>query len=413
VSRIPIPILRLLALTLLFSLGPVSHVLAQSTPEPEGAATPEPLGGPEFVLRPADGMDGEYFTLEAEAGSSNTLTAVLGNAGDEPLTLMTYAGDGVTLVNGGFGVREADEPKEDVGSWVDYETDTIDFEPGQGLEREFTVTIPDDAAPGQYIAGIVLQTAEPIEIEGSAMFDQIIRKTVAVFITVPGELTPAFAFGTPEIEGSALLPRMVIPVSNTGNVLVKPAGELVLTDAAGNDALRQPFTMGSVYAGMETTLEIPLPAALQDGDYTVSVEASDAETEAQAAIEPVSVTLARDAEEAPLEITAAEVAPMPSAEEPQFAAVSVTVTNRATPIDGVQVVLNVARDGEPVEDFVLSSSVTLQQGETVVEQRYIPLEGWSSGEWTFAVTLESIDPQTNAQASLLSETIEDPIVIAD
>jgi hypothetical protein len=49
----------------------------------------------------------------------------------------------------------------------------------------------------------------------------------------------------------------------------------------------------------------------------------------------------------------------------------------------------------------------------VIEQRYIPLEGWSSGEWTFAVTLEAIDPQTSAEASLLTETIEDPIVIAD
>ncbi|HLU35460.1 MAG TPA: hypothetical protein VKZ61_06795 [Thermomicrobiales bacterium] len=118
------------------------------------------------------------------------------------------------------------------------------------------------------------------------------------------------------------------------------------------------------------------------------------------------------AAEAPLEITTAQVNPMPAADDVQFAAVSVTVTNRDAPIDGVRVLLNVQRDGEAVEDFVLASSVTLQPGETVIEQRYIPLEGWTPGEWTFAVTLESQNPQTSAEATLATVPVEAPITVA-
>ncbi len=56
-----------------------------------------------------------------------------------------------------------------------------------------------DAQPGQYIAGIAMETAEPLEVEGSTLFNQIIRKTIAVFIVVPGAESPAFELGAPDL----------------------------------------------------------------------------------------------------------------------------------------------------------------------------------------------------------------------
>jgi hypothetical protein len=61
---------------------------------------------------------------------------------------------------------------------------------------------------------------------------------------------------------------------------------------------------------------------------------------------------------------------------------------------------------------VLANAVTLQQGETTVEQRYLPLTGWAPGEWTFSVTLQTVDPQTGATATLLTADIEQTIDIA-
>lgn len=382
---------------------------APSTPE----ATPEPARGVAFVLRPAEGPDGAYFTVEAEPGSTHTLTAVLGNVDDEPLSLRTYASDAFTLVNGGFGIREEDEPREGVSTWIDYEPETFDFAPGEGVERTFTVTVPEDASPGEYIAGIALQTAEPLEIEGSSMFNQIVRKSVAVFILVPGETTPAIELGEPEVASGVVGNRVVVPVSNTGNVLVRPDGDIVLTGADGNEAFRQQLAMGAIYAGTETTLEVPLPAALPEGEYEVSVQLADEATGAQASVEPTTLALSRDTAEAPLEVTSATVTPMPSTDDVQFASVAITVENRELPVEGVRVVLNVQRDGQPVEDFVLSSSVTLQQGETVIEQRYIPLEGWSAGEWTFGVTLASTDPQSGAEAVLLEVPVDGTITVEE
>jgi hypothetical protein len=334
VRTIPTLLIALLALTAAVLPGMAA---AQSTP----AATPPPDTGPRFVLRPAADVDGSYFTVEAEAGSTQTLKVVLGNADDEPLTLRTFAADAFTLVNGGFGVQEEDVEPVDTATWLDYEGETVMLEPGKGMERAFTLTVPADAAPGQYIAGIVLQTAEPIEIEGSAIFDQIIRKSIAVFITVPGGTTPAFELGTPEVQSSIAGQRLVVPVRNAGNVLLKPAGELTLTDGTGKEALRQQLAMGSVYAGMETTLEVPLPPALAEGDYDVTLDLTDAETAATASVATAPVTLSREVEkEDPLAITTT-VTPMPAADDVQFAVVSLTIENRELPVNGAQVLLHV------------------------------------------------------------------------
>jgi len=400
--------LILSAVALVVALLP-SLVIAQATPE----GSPVVDGGPRFILRPADDVDGSYFTLEAKPGSSHTLKVVLANADNESLKLNTYVADAFTLVNGGFGVREADDPKEGTATWITYEAGTVSLEPGKGIERELTVKVPDGTAPGQYIAGVVLQTAEPIKISGSSLFSQIIRKSIAVFITVPGETSADFTLGTPDIQTEGGLSRLVVPVVNDGDVVVKPAGTLALTDAQGKEIFNQQVAMGSVYAGMETTLEVPLPLTLPDGDYQIALDLSDKATSTTAKLAETSVTLAREGQsQAPVAITKASVTPMPSADNVQFAAVAVTITNNAAPVNGAMVVLNVARDGKPVEDFTLANAVTLQQGETQVEQRYLPAEGWTAGEWSFTLTLESVDPQTGAKTTILTQPIDQTISIA-
>jgi len=166
-----------------------------STPDASAESTPVLDAGPAFVIRPQDGVDGDYFTLEAEAGTTSELTIVLGNADDEPLELLTYVNDAVPMINGGFAVADPEVKATGPATWIDYPSETFEFAPGEGVTRTFTVTVPDDAEPGQYIAGISLQTAEPLEVEGTDLFNQIIRKTIAVFIIVPGEETPAFNLG--------------------------------------------------------------------------------------------------------------------------------------------------------------------------------------------------------------------------
>lgn len=395
-------------------LGAIAPVTAASqTPSAEGTPAPEVDSGPKFILRPIDGQDGGFFTVQAKPGTTTDLTAVLGNAGTQPIDLRTFSSDAVNLVNGGFGIKEEEDTRTGPTTWIDWEAETFSFEPGEGIERTFSVTIPEDTPPGQYIAGISLQTAEPIEIQGSTMFNQIIRKAVAVFIVVEGDTTASFELGEPEIVTTTGGSRLEVPVTNSGDVLVKPAGAVTLTTADGREVFSADIAMGSVYANLEgTLLAIPLDNSLAGQEYELSLNLVDEATGVEATLEPQQILFTGEIpEEAPLQLAQSAIVPMPDAQDPVYASVDLTITNTGEVLSNANVVLHVYHDGTPVEDFALGTNMTIANGETPISQRYIPADGFSGGEWTFELSIEAVTPQTNATTVMLDQPLTDSIVV--
>lgn len=384
----------LMALATIFSsvVPAVALQNGTSTPDAPPESTPTLDAGPSFVIRPLDGTDGEFFTLEAEAGTTHELTVVLGNADEEPLELLTYVNDAIPMTNGGFAIAEPEVPATGPATWIDYPSEVYDFAPEEGLERTFTVTIPEDAEPGQYIAGISLQTAEPLEVEGSDFFNQIIRKTIAVFIIVPGEQAAAYDLGEPEVVPGARRAQIVVPVNNTGNVLVKPRGELTLRDQAGETVLTAPIAMGSVYAGTTAPLSVSVPSSVPTGDYTLSVDLTDAETGAAASIADSTIAITETEEQTSQFTVVGAVTLAPDANNPAFADVAAEITNAGEPVEGAEVVLEVSRDGELVESYPLVPLLDLPQDTaTSVSQRYVPVTGWEPGLWSFVLRVNIVD----------------------
>lgn len=384
----------LIAVTMIFSSAMPALALQDNAATPDASAegTPTLDAGPSFVIRPLDGADGDYFTLEADAGTTHELTVVLGNADDEPLELLTYVNDAVPMTNGGFAVADPEVPATGPATWIDYPSEIYAFAPTEGVERTFTVTIPDDAEPGQYIAGISLQTAEPLEVEGSSLFNQIIRKTIAVFIIVPGEQSPAFDLGEPDVVPGARRAQIMIPVNNTGNVLVKPRGELTLRNDAGETVLTAPIAMGSVYAGTTAPLAVSVPSSMPVGDYALSVELTDDETGVTAAITESTIAITEAEEETARFTMTGSVTLSPDTSKPAFADVTAEITNTGETVEGAELVLDVSRDGELVESYPVASSLTLPQDTAMsVSQRYVPVTGWEPGLWSFVLRVTVVD----------------------
>lgn len=400
-------------LTSMLLIGAMAPLAVAGQSPSAATPTPEVDAGPKFLLRPIDGQDGGFFTVRAEAGTTTELVAVLGNAGTEPIDLHTFSSDAITLVNGGFGVTEEEEERTGATTWMDWPSETFAFEPGEGIERTFTVTIPEDAAPGQYIAGISLQTAEPLEIEGSTMFNQIIRKAVAVFIIVEGDTTTSFELGEPEIITTRGGSRLEVPVNNTGDVLVKPIGMVTLTNTDGREVFSADVSMGSVYANLEgTLLAIPLDTSLAGQDYELALDLTDESSGIEVSLEPQTIAFTGEIpEEAPVQIVQSAIEPMPEADDPVYANVDLTITNTGEVLNNANVVLHVHHDGELVEEFMLGSNMIIATGETAISQRYIPAEGFSSGEWTFTLSIETVTTQTNATTLVLDQPLTDSIEI--
>lgn len=152
--------------------------------------------------------------------------------------------------------------------------------------------------------------------------------------------------------------------------------------------------MGSVYGGNTTSVQIFLPEQLPLGEYLVSLDLTDPETGATDSIEDAPVTLdAPEVVEEPVFVVD-QASVTANADPVQFAEVSATITNNGQTIPTASVTLNVQRDGDEVESYPLAENLALQQGSSTYDQRYIPLDGWQPGTYTFQLVVASVSGET-------------------
>jgi hypothetical protein len=341
-------------------------------------ATPPAEEGSEFQFgaRPEGGADGQRFEVEIEPGGTAQLTLLLSNAGEIPLALHSFTSNVRTAVNGGLTMDQEGTELTAPASWMDFPSETVELTPGQEVPRTITITVPEGTAPGRYVNALAVQTVDDYAIEGSRNFRQRVRKVLAVYITVPGEMKGGFTLGDPLVEVRVRGPVIQIPVQNTGNLRLRPYGELTLFDSDSRELITAPVVMGSVFAGHRTLAEVRLEGLLPPGEYRLSVSMRDDESGATASLEKATLVMPEPEEEAaPNPITVESIAVTPNPDPIQFAGIAVDLGNAGEVIPGSKLTMSVFHDGAFVEDFVLADSLALNAGITTVQQRYIPLTG--------------------------------------
>lgn len=232
-------------------------------------------GLPKLVLRPV-GQAGSFFDLTMRPGETRSLDVEIANAGDAALAARTYAADVYTIINGGFGGRLRHEPQTGTTQWLDYPTHALRLLAGKGVRQSFTVAVPADAAPGEYITCLVLETDQPTRDNDPVALNRVIRQAVAVVVTVPGPRSPGLAIGQANHKFFAGMSVVAIAVENTGNVRLKPVVTLTLFDATGTQVSRATVPMDTFYAHTKTFAEVQLGAVLLPGIYTVRLTLDDA-----------------------------------------------------------------------------------------------------------------------------------------
>lgn len=405
----------------LSALGPLAGLVASrpnaaaqtAAPTPDASASPEVDDTIWFFLAPEGKSNGGFFELEMEPGDSQVLRVEIGNGSTIPVRAIIYAADVYSGVNGGFAMENAEAERSEPTTWLDFETETRDFEPGQGITKAFTVTVPEDAEPGQYITGLAIETAEGRSFgEGSPLLHKV-RLATAVFIIVPGPVVAGFEISDIQVAMDLTTTSVSGLITNTGNVRVRPKGSLRMTGASGAVVIDVPIAMGSVYARDSARFEVGFPVtSIPEGTYTVDVELSDADTEETASLTSVRVEVAASPILPPLMISAAMVTPQPSVDNVVFAQVEVTITNTGMAVSDAALTLRVYRDGELEDEHELASSLSPAIGETVVSQPYIPETGtWKPGTYTFEVVLSTGNAATGEVAPVSTMAIDQEIVV--
>lgn len=401
---------KLILAVILVVLGSLQLVVAQTaTPD----ASREPLRAIAFY--PEATGQGTYFIANLQPGESTIVNVVLGNAGEIEQTLRTYAIPARSAVNGGFNLAPYGTEFDEVTNWLTYEEQVFTFQPGEGVSIPFEIAVPADAAPGEYVTGLAAEQAEPFEVPGTPNLTQRVRWAVPVLVVVPGERQPAVEFGDATLENRDGLLIANIGVANTGNVIIRPEGEARLLDQDGSVVGISSFWMDSVYAGTDTTFGVVWQNIPESDSYTIeisltvedgSVEASETFSE----ITPFSTSGDNVASSTPLSFSSAELTPLTDDNPPSMLQLDAEITNSGEPIESARVSIVTYQDGVEVDRYPVMQAVTIQQGTTPVQARYALPGGFTSGTYTFEVTIElgSIGTQTVLVTHKLEYTVAVP-----
>jgi hypothetical protein len=265
VTLVPRPLRRLLV--------PVAVVLA-AAPAAHAAARP----GAVFSLRAAGNPKLGYFVYRLQQGTSRSGAIIVSNTGTRTGAVKLYAADAATGATTGAVYLAGRRPVR-AGTWVRLARRRATLAPGRYLRVPFTVRVPRDAKPGQWVAGLVAETARiergPSTHQKARVRIRIRNLTiVAVQVDVPGRPRPAFAIGAAHVGGRRGFEQLFLRVANTGNMLRKPRGRVVVAHSPGAPVETLPFKMDTFVPSTSIPFPLLLKKALSPGHYVARVTLS-------------------------------------------------------------------------------------------------------------------------------------------
>ncbi|MFT2818352.1 WxL protein peptidoglycan domain-containing protein [Leifsonia sp. A12D58] len=180
----------------------------------------------------------QNFNYDAvDPGATVTDSLVISNHDTEALELDVYAADGFTTTSGQLDLVTKDTASVALGAWVSAESSHVTIDAGTSTEVPFTVTVPADATPGDYVGGIVTSLSTPSEEQGISV-DR--RLGVRIHLRVSGVLTPALAIDDLHVSYSGTLnpfgsgdATVSYTVHNTGNVRLSAGQSVSLSGPFG------------------------------------------------------------------------------------------------------------------------------------------------------------------------------------
>ncbi|MBQ0852585.1 DUF916 domain-containing protein [Streptomyces sp. BH-SS-21] len=183
------------------------------------------------------GDDRSSFSYGVNPGSRVEDAMVVANRGKDTLTLALYTADGYTTEKGQLDLLTREKKSVGIGAWVRATKATVRIAPGRTAEIPFTVAVPRDATPGDYVGGILTSLKQSDDTEGIAV-DR--RLGIRIKLRVSGALKPTLAVedlhvdyhGTanPFGQGDA---TVTYTLHNTGNALLSAAQKVTLTGPFG------------------------------------------------------------------------------------------------------------------------------------------------------------------------------------
>jgi hypothetical protein len=242
---------------------------------PLAAAAPKT---PVFGLRALGNPKLGYFVYSLPPGSVQQGGVIISNSGTATGTVKLFAADATTGRTTGT-VYLTDRKATRAGAWISLSSTSLTLKPGQHQTVHFTVRVPANEKPGQWVGGVVAETSRQVtgpKTKQKASVQIKIRDLtiVAVQVNVPGPPVLGFKIGGVSTGGQRGFQEVVTHIANTGNLLVKPTGSVTVLNKQGAVLQLLTFKMDTFLP--QTAIDYPLllKKALPPGDYSAKVQLS-------------------------------------------------------------------------------------------------------------------------------------------
>ena len=231
--------------------------------------------GPVFGLRAEGNPAIGYFVYDLAPGATQTGAIIVSNTGERSGTVKLYPADATTGPTTGT-VYVTDRPPSGTGTWLQLATSSLTLDPGRSARVPFTVNVPAEARPGQWVAGIVAEGAEATQQSSTTNKTGVrirIRNLtiVAVQTNVPGPAIVSFTIGAVSTGGQHGFQQLIVHFTNGGNQLRKPHGTATILDSKNRIVETLTYAMDTFLP--QTSIDYPLllSKALLPGDYRAQI----------------------------------------------------------------------------------------------------------------------------------------------
>lgn len=165
------------------------------------------------------GEERSNFAYAVDPGTTVEDAVLVRNSGGAVLTLAVHGSDAVTDESGALDVATTAPEADAVGGWIRPDVEKLQIDPGEVVRVPFSVSVPQDAQPGEHAGALltVLESAgETVSVD--------MRYATRVTVTVAGELTAGLALDDADLTVSTgfwpwdpASAKVSYTVRNTGN----------------------------------------------------------------------------------------------------------------------------------------------------------------------------------------------------
>lgn len=266
------------ALRVLSTLAVAAATFVSTPIAAHGAQSPDLVHA---VVAPGSQTDSHagYYVLRLNPGATITQQIVVSNPNHHAVIADVASVDASTSDATGAVYGTPDSTPVGTGSWISFVTNQLQLAPGERRSLPFTVTVPRNAKPGQYLAAV--SVAVPLAKTAAstppdrrqAGFEVKLQpqRVIAVEVDVPGPRAPHLVVRgvKPVVQGTTL--RLQFDVANTGNAFAKGHGTVTVADTK----TRQDFKIGTFISHTAIKYAIAWTTDVVPGLHAVTMRLQD------------------------------------------------------------------------------------------------------------------------------------------